>query len=484
MSSSVLSLNSGCFMGTVMSCNASGWMENSLVAMDCSRGGVTSEGCDRGGRRHTFEGVLDSETKKWRYTVEEDGGGRTTSGLPGLPSNATRVGNHCERDDKGSEQHSSGVGPSSAVAPLLKMVLYKDHRLRRFRQLAIDLQSPADASFYYQLMMWAYNKGIFIHPSLRGRRCYSAFRDHQFYVSERVKRLTPLLAIPEALLIGFLPLSAAALEERNNLYDEKKEKEFNQLNAGESSAADICSFFFNSLSMVVSDLVTARGSPLTDSRHVFAEMLSKVRTLQNAPFFDNDVVLDRSSEEMGLADVLLQMIRNYVNAGPLVNKVSREDLMWLVSVCLSHCTPLTLGPHTSIGIVPMLHLFPHGGKMTNSFVVARRTEGSHLKMARFIRRRCGLDFSLDYDGRWVYLVPERTLEPGEEVLVQAMAPVCDSDVEADQMWRLSCGATPDHYLTSREVERKRRTLQEEMVQRGADHTERRGKNKSKKTTTT
>lgn len=473
MSSSVLALNTGLFFGSVVSCGSGGSTEEISriggskmpnIARGEMKKGVDSDVYD------DMSSLLEAKDETAKVAEEASEQGRRSS-LGGPDEGISKASSQGRKADivevEAPKEKKDDVRPSREAWTQWKMASYQRHRLRLYRQLAMDLQSPADAQFFYLMMMWCHDKGIFIHPCVRGRRSYSPFRDHQFYVTDKVRRLTPLLAVPESLLIGFQPLDAQNREDRNNLYDEKKEEEFNRLNAGESSAADICSFFFSSLSMMVSDLVTARGSPLTDARHVFAEMLSKVRTLQNAPYFDNDVVLDRSSEEMGLADVLLQMIRNYVNAGPLVNKVSREDLLWLVSVCLSHSTPLTLGPHASIGIVPILHLFPHGGKHTNSFVVARRTEGSHLKMANFIRRQCGLDFSHDYDGRWVYLVAERDLSPGEEVLVQAMAPACDADVEADQMWRLSCGATPDHYLTSQEVERKRRELQDEMVQRGA-----------------
>lgn len=74
--------------------------------------------------------------------------------------------------------------------------------------------------------------------------------------------------------------------------------------------------------MIVADLITAHSSPLSDHRHAFAHALSKTRTIQNAPYFDDDVVF--SPDEPCLADVFLQMIRNYINGGPLVNKVNRS----------------------------------------------------------------------------------------------------------------------------------------------------------------
>jgi len=346
--------------------------------------------------------------------------------------------------------------------------LHAAHRRRLYSQLARDLAPPSSAQYFYKLMMWCHDCSIFIHPCVRVHCHHSEYREHVFTVQEDVPRLTPLLAIPECLAIGFRD-SAADPAERNNLYDEKREKEFNALNSGESSDTDICQFFFSSLGMIVEDLITAQSSALTDRRYVFADSLSKVQSLLNAPYFDDSVVFDPN--EPCLADVLLQMIRNYINGGPLVNKVTRERLQWAVSVCLSHSTPLSIGANKSIGIIPVVHLFPHGGTATNSFVIARSGAKSDAAahMSSFFRRRFGFDFGALYAGKWIYVVPDRALRAGEEIHLQAMAPVCDRDSEAEQMWRLSCGAVPPHFQTSSEVATRQSRLSQEIERAGAQY---------------
>lgn len=360
-----------------------------------------------------------------------------------------------------------------AVSLTRTMILANEQRLYWFRRMAVELSCLADEHFYYQLMMWCYESGVFIHPSLQARRRYSVFRDHQFFVAEKVSRFTPLIAIPRSLLLGFGKIFCSKAdqddEDQNALVDREKEAEFNRLNAGEAEASDICSFFFSSINMMVSDVVTAKGSPLTDKRYAFAQMLSKVRTLHNAPYLGDEVVLDHSSAEgTGLADVLLQMIRNYIKAGPLVNKVPTDDLRWILSVCLAHSTPMSLGKNSaSIGIIPLVHLFPHGGRDTNSYVIAPPAHETGNSVETYIMKHCGLDFSHQTGEKgkdsWVYLVPERDLEAGEEVRVQAMAPACDADIEAYHMWVLSCSTAPEDFLLSSEVEEKRRWIMGEMI---------------------
>lgn len=347
--------------------------------------------------------------------------------------------------------------------------LHALHRRRLYLSHARELSHFSDNHYFYKLLMWCHDHHLFIHPALRMAAKASAFRDHVFTVASDVAAFTPLLAVPEQLVIGFRDPAAAADAddaERTALYDAKKEKEFHQANVGEGAEADICEFFFSSLSMIVSELFTARSSALTDPRHLFADLLSKVRTLQNAPYFDDDVVFDAT--EPCLADVLLQMIRNYINGGPLVNKVTRQELQWAVSLCLSHSTPLSIGAVKSIGIIPMVHLFPHGGASTNAYVVARTArESSARKMAAFFRRSFGYDFAPFYGGKWIYVVPERALRAGEEVRLQAMAPVCEKDSEEEaQMWRLSCGTVPSDYKTSAEVAAKQRALTEYLINEG------------------
>lgn len=374
-------------------------------------------------------------------------------------------------DRKGSERDDSS-GLSSECLSLSPPI--DSTTVTRYRNLAKSLQSRSDGFFLYEFMMWCVEVGLYIHPALRGSRRNSEMRDHAFYVAERVPRLTPLVAIPESCLIGFkrILIGNEKLEamESNAVCEATREVEFNRLNAGEGEAADICAFFFSSLNMMISDLVSVRGSRLTDRRYPFAEALSKVRSIHNAPYFSPETVMDArgggATDEPSLADVHLQMIRNYVNAGPLVNKVPAADLLWLTSICLSHSTPLSIGQQDSIGMVPLVHLFPHGGKQTNSFLVSRHGKRSMEFLATFFQHHCGIDFSVSKED-YVFLVTDQVLAEGQEVCVQSMAPVCDSDVEAEQMWRLSCGSVPHDFLLSAEVERKRRQLEAEMVEKGS-----------------
>lgn len=349
--------------------------------------------------------------------------------------------------------------------------LHMRHRRRLYKLFAVDLSVWADTHSYYQLMMWCHDHHVFVHPTVMMTRQRSAFREHTFRVMTDVEAFTPLLAIPEALIIGFKDANtdsgdpAAGSEDRNNLYDARREAEFHKLNTGDNSDADICQFFFSSLGMIVSDLITAKSSPLTDPRHLFAELLSKVPTLQNAPYFDDDVVFDPN--ETCLADVLLQMIRNYVNGGPLVNKVPLHVLRWAVSVSLSHSTPLSIGAVRSIGIVPLVHLFPHGGTATNAYAVARTSrERCAEKMNAFFRETFGYDFQGQADGKWIYVLPVRALRAGEEICLQAMAPVCEKDSEAAQMWRLSCGTAPASYMSSAEASAQQAAATRHIVQQG------------------
>lgn len=344
------------------------------------------------------------------------------------------------------------------------------HRRRLYLRIADDLSHLADAHYFYRFMMWCHDHQLFVHPSVRVHRRRSSYRDHAFIVAEDVPRLTPLLAIPESLVIGFKNpdgSDADGSDGRNALHDAAREKEFHKQNVGESSNADICEFFFASLGMIVSDLVAARNSALTDKRSLFANLLGKMQTIQNAPYFGDDVIFD--AKETCLADILLQMIRNYVNGGPLANKLPQDEVRWAVSVCLSHSTPLSIGTKNSIGIIPIVHLFPHGGAETNSFVVARsgRAHGAE-SMAAFFAETTGYDFSLAHGGRWIYVVPARDLAAGEEIRLQAMAPACARDSEAEQMWRLSCGSVPESFMSSVEMMRTQISLQSEITKRGEE----------------
>ncbi|RNF05577.1 putative trans-sialidase [Trypanosoma conorhini] len=344
------------------------------------------------------------------------------------------------------------------------LIIHAMHRRRLYLHYARELSQFSDAHEYYRLMMWCHDQRVFIHPALCVRRQPTSYRDHVFTVSQDVDRLTPLLAIPEELVIGFKDISNEE-EFENNLRNEKLEREFNELNSGEGTDTDVCRFFFASLGMIVSDLVAAKSSPLTDPRWVFAELLGKVRTLKNAPYFEDDVVLD--PEATGLADVLLQMIRNYINGGPLVGKLDRAELRWAVSVSLSHSTPLVIASTRSIGMIPIVHLFPHGGKETNSFLVCRTSRpASTERIAAYFSKHHGYDFMRDRDGKWIYLVPSCPLRSGEEVRLQAMAPVCGNNLEAEKMWRLSCATAPEEYMTSSAVAQMQQRLTRELIEGG------------------
>ncbi|ORC93713.1 putative trans-sialidase [Trypanosoma theileri] len=347
-----------------------------------------------------------------------------------------------------------------------KLIIHAAHSRRLYFHYARELSQFSDAHDYYRLMMWCNDQHVFIHPAVRMHRRPSMYRDHVFTVSRDIDRLTPLMAIPESLVIGFKDMNNLD-DSENSLRDEKKEKEFNELNSGEQSDADVCQFFFASLGMIVSDLVTAKSSPLTDPRCVFAELLGKIRTLKNAPYFEDDVVLDTDST--GLADVLLQMIRNYINGGPLVGKLDRTELRWAVSVCLSHSTPLVIASARSIGVIPLVHLFPHGGKDTNAFVVARTNRtASAERIAAYFEKHHGYDFMHDKEGKWIYVVPSVPLRAGDEIRLQAMAPVCGKDSEAEKMWRLSCAVAPEEYMTTAAVSQMQKLLTQELMDKGGD----------------
>ncbi|KPA82398.1 hypothetical protein ABB37_03474 [Leptomonas pyrrhocoris] len=372
---------------------------------------------------------------------------------------------------KDAEEEGTQVARHADTAPQNMLRLHAMHRRRLYKQYALDLSYLADTHAYYQLMMWCHDHHVFIHPSVEMTRHRTAYREHVFRVKADVAPYTPLLAIPENLVIGFKDANTEAGsdgadgDDRNNLYDAKREAEFHKLNTGDNADTDICQFFFASLGMIVSDLITARSSPLTDPRFLFAELLGKVSTLQNAPYFEDDVVFDPN--EPGLADILLQMIRNYVNGGPLVNKVPPDDLRWAVSLSLSHSTPLSIGAVRSIGIVPVVHLFPHGGTATNTYIVARTARDRCAeKMNAFFRHTFHYDFQAQAAGKWIFVVPERALKAGEEICLQAMAPVCEKDSEAAQMWRLSCGTAPESYLSSADVYARQAAVTDAVIRQG------------------
>eukprot|EP00758_Cryptobia_borreli_P003515 Tbor_TRINITY_DN3799_c0_g1::TRINITY_DN3799_c0_g1_i1::g.2381::m.2381 len=585
---------------------------------------------------------------------------------------------------------------------------------------AYPMTKHADAHFLNRFLCWCACKGIFIHPAVQLSHHRSEYRDLRFTLRYRVSRHVPLFAIPEELVIGFKDISDESArddEYRNSeLYDRDKEKAFNLVNTGrhsnssddkitdgdpdgDSSAgnkADICNFFFKCLGLLVGDLISAQKSSLSDTRYEFAESLSKVRNLPNAPYIPENTVFassstfavsedvlreareeedkskkkrneeltamrskrvgisgDRSSviecagadtvgvessskkvkeaengirvnssfqqsehaqgkgtelscdaekrisqkkDEvtlkdkketcipeapsknvcMSLPDIVLQMIRNYINGGPLTNKVQRKDLLWTISVCLSHSTPLVIGHRRSIGIIPLVHLMEHGGTGTNCSVLARPPPNSPFiktshkgrstneetiskKMAGYFTRICSggavstattnnsandlsaiegvnvrtnnrnniydihstgvvqlfsrhnaeqraVDFGACIGGYgthtansdvsskhtmstidivssdtltsdsyilplsmktrgYIYVTSLAPMRGGEVIKVQAMSPVCPEydDEDSEDMWRLSMGAVPMEYLSSKEVARIGEKILQEIL---------------------
>ena len=288
----------------------------------------------------------------------------------------------------------------------------------------------------YRFAVWCDLNDVFIHPTLRMVRQPSSYRDHRFYVSsERIPQHAPLISIPEPLLIGF---KDATKDEPAMQFREDAD------GSGGFTDSDVCSFFFTSLGLLVSDLLVALNSAKTDARHFFANSLHQTRTLHNAPYLE-DVVFD--PRETCLADVVLQMMKNFINAGPLSGRVSRPELCWASSVSLSHSTPMSYGTRApSIGIIPFVHLFPHGGERTNCVVLANRGDRSVGKIRSFFEE----NFQLGFNGENLFVVPIRNLRPGEEAAMQPMAPICniDDDELADHMWRLSCGSRPHKALAT------------------------------------
>lgn len=383
-----------------------------------------------------------------------------------------------QSEEPTAETSTSCVSSSNDIDPLLQaptcapnwLPMYACFRRHVYMSHAASLNHMSGNHAFYQLMHWADARNIFIHPALRIRRESTQFRDHRFVTCEPIPKYCPLLAIPESMCVGFADLSEKGKSApASSLLDEQRAKHFAEATgAGDS---DICQFFFDSLSMMVADLLSALHSPNTDARHALAQSLLKVRTMLNAPYLGEDTVFGK--EDTALADVLLQMIRNYVAGGPMVGQVDRDVLKWAVSVCLSHSTPLTLGDKNSIGIIPIVHLLPHGGHDSNCVVIARTArKDAGKKMAHFFRQQFGLGFDMfaspAEDLKWVYLVPTRDLSAGEEILTQAMAPVCNRETEASHMWKLSCGVAPEDSMPTATLSALQSQTARTIVSRGSE----------------
>jgi hypothetical protein len=47
-----------------------------------------------------------------------------------------------------------------------------------------------------------------------------------------------------------------------------------------------------------------------------------------------------------------------------------------------------------------------------------------------------------------------------------MAPVCEKDSEAEQMWRLSCGTAPESYMSSAEAYERQAAVTQAIISQG------------------
>lgn len=236
---------------------------------------------------------------------------------------------------------------------------------------------------------------------------------------------------------------------------------------------DACKYFFDSLSLIVNDCIVAAGnSTAADRRHVFAsQLLYGTRTLKNAPYLsDRDFAV--VGQSCPLAEALRHMVHNFVDNGPLSGKVERVQLQSAVSLALSHSTVLAdvtvkrevdhmggllrgagteivvdpsasavaalLSADTSgksprppsarsgVGIIPWLHLLPHGGGQLNAVTLSFSSkqaaaasdwiaEQLPAMASPFARRHLKNGFFM--------LVACEDIGPGEEVCAQTMAPL-------------------------------------------------------------
>lgn len=454
---------------------------------------------------------------KPRSTNDEDtdglgGGGGTRSNASSTLVSPTRNNNQLNNE---SDSDTSALF-QAVSAPVDHIAMYRNSSRRKdYVDQALRLSRVSGVHELYHLMTWCHQQDIFLHPLVRLEREPTAFRDYRMIVTQRVAKHTPLLAIPLSSAIGFRGVELEKggvrrndeVASQNTLHDAEREKNFTE--ASGTSDYDVCQFFFSCLGMVVGDLVTALNSPQTDDRHAFAKSIHlSVRTLLNAPYFSSDVHF--GDQDTCLADVLLQMIHNYLNGGPLVGKVDRPELQWAISVCLSHATPLTIGSQRSLGILPLVHMLPHGGLDTNSVVIARpsRRQASE-RIDAYFTQRFGCSFKKpqkqqrlvvvdehtgltkegksksgggggtdgggdEDDDEWVYVVPLRDLEAGESILTQAMAPVCDKETEAAHMWRLSCGVVPDRSMPTSQLQKLQDDTLKEIIAKGGEILKKRG----------
>ena len=391
-------------------------------------------------------------------------------------------------DDDDDDESSLVVAARSTSAFARREAAVWGRRRVAYAQLARQVGPGADVHMLRLLMDACATRGAFVHPALALARRATQYRDHGLVAHAPLPRLTPLLAVPEALCLGYkdasdrTDVSALGFGSYHSPADAAASTGADRLAAGstattadDDSGSDIVSFFFTSLGLLVNDLLVARNNPRTDPRYVLARSLQHTRTLQNGPYLepgafdaddwwaeelsasDTDSARDdddansrddgdgkgkRSSRRAGhnLVAVCHQMLHNYIHSGPLTGKVDIDELKWAVSVALSHSTPLRIGPRHGIGVVPLLHLLPHGERNLNAVCVTRpATERS----ASAVQDWWGAQFpwlALRRDCGYVTVVAARDIAPGEEIALQPMAPACG--VEGRAMWGLACGAPP------------------------------------------
>lgn len=331
----------------------------------------------------------------------------------------------------------------------------------------------ADSFPLQQLANWSSEAGIFLHPDLEFIRGASDYRDYRLKAKDGalLQYLTPLAIFPSSCLIGFSDpgdeaekkdmmkgtSTAAGVAVENKM--EEQEKQQQQQNGGIVKAEDVCKFFFDSLSLLVNDCISAQNNSSSDTRHLFSSiLLSGTRTLKNAPYLsDKDFAV--VGQACPLAEAFRYMVQNFVDNGPLSGKVERPLLQTAVSLALSHATVLPMKISRSVdnfgnlirggmnstkiesapgglGIVPWLHMLPHGGQILNAVAISVSSVDV-LDFAKWIHEQVpesGLFFPTSsssssrvlkdqFKNGFVFLAAAEDIGPNEEVCTQMMAPL-------------------------------------------------------------
>ena len=288
------------------------------------------------------------------------------------------------------------------------------------------------------------NNGIFIHPALRLMRRPSIYRDHAFVLHQRVQQYAPLLAIPIESCIGFKLADnedhVAALGIGTGHGAERAASSMQTKATDEDGDTDVTGFFFKSIGLVVNDLLIAHNNAETDSRHIFAKALLRARCLQNAPYIETSA-FSTTSDEPSMAEVSHQMIHNYIQSGPLTGKVDRNELLSALSLSLSHSTALKIGDAAALGIIPLVHMLPHGEHELNAVLMASpSTARENDAVHAYFKEHCPVTGGFSRDTQYIYVIATQHIEAGHQIATQPMAPACG--VDAADMWKLASGAPP------------------------------------------